>query len=950
MNNLITTRPPGLSAHDIHNGGLWERRPLVAVPLLAAAVFLAALTHLLVTRLTSQTLLLWPANAIALYVLLSSTPRRWLGYILAAVAGLGAAYRIAGDSSATAFVFAAGHSTEIFVAAIAIRSLPEQTRPGAGLTARLGAVSAVAIVASACSATIVSLFVTQTQGAPFGGMWIRRFTSDAISLLIVTPVLLRLTAERRHLKAEERVRLLAHALRTASDCISITDGDDRILYVNDAFVRTHGYDEHELIGRHIDLVRSAKNDPDVIDDIRPATRREGWRGVLWNRSKEGRTFPVFLATSTVHDDAGRFIAALSIARDVTDEHAAEDTLRASAEKFAKIFNISPDCIVISDAGPGGVLEVNERFEAITGLPRSAIIGHTITDLGVMVDPTTRGRWIEELRRSGSIRNWEYQVRRPTGEISTFIMSAESLELRGRQCFLSVHHDVTDTLRARDALHQTEAKYRALVENANDVIFMCDRDGQCLWMNRAGRDIAGAASGTHVSKLVAPEHAELVQSQLRRVIEGEDLPAFELDVINAQGRRITLELAVRAIYEGGVAVGVQGIARDVTDRKELEAQLRHAQKMQAVGALAGGVAHEFNNLLAALLGYADLAGDQVEPGSPVMEDLESIKRTARSAKSLTQQLLVFSRKDAGRPAILDLNDIVGQSEKMLRRIVGNQILFVVRLGSKLGQIRADASQIEQVIMNLVVNARDAMPAGGTLTVATDSVDLGESFVRSYPGLMAGPFIRLTVSDNGIGMTPDVQSQIFTPFFTTKGPSSGTGLGLATVHGIVHQADGCIVVESSPGQGTTFTMYFPQVAGPAETAMPEESPDGVTAGPETILFVEDDDGVRAIGARVLREYGYTVLSARHAEEAIALSHQFTGAIHILVTDIVMPGLDGRALFSHVRRTRQDLKVLFTSGYADDRTPRQIEDAGAPLLEKPYWPEGLVTAVRQVLHGSN
>jgi CheY-like chemotaxis protein len=355
-------------------------------------------------------------------------------------------------------------------------------------------------------------------------------------------------------------------------------------------------------------------------------------------------------------------------------------------------------------------------------------------------------------------------------------------------------------------------------------------------------------------------------------------------------------------------------------------------MQAVGALAGGVAHEFNNLLAALLGSADIAAEQLAPGSPVAEDIENIRRTAQSAKALTRQLLVFSRKDGGRPVLLDLNDLVEQMEKMLRRIVGNQILVVIRLSNSLGQVRADAGQIEQVIMSLVVNARDAMPEGGTLTIGTDAVELGESFVRSHPGLMAGPFVRLSISDTGIGMSADVQAQLFTPFFTTKGPQ-GTGLGLATVHGIVHQADGCVAVESAPGHGTTVTVYLPRVTAPVEHVVAADPPIVVSPAPQTILFVEEDEGVRSLGARVLRQYGYAVLSARHAEEAIALSRQFSGTIDLLVTDVVMPGIDGRALFDQLRRSREDLKVLFTS---------------ATLLQKPYWPEKLAAAIRDILGG--
>ena len=382
----------------------------------------------------------------------------------------------------------------------------------------------------------------------------------------------------------------------------------------------------------------------------------------------------------VHDERGQVVAAVGVARDMTKEKADEETLRASEEKFFKIFQASPDCIAIVDFGSGGVLDVNERFEEITGYARSEILGRTFTDLDLLVDATLRKTMVSKLHESGSIRDFEYQMRRKTGDIATISWSAEVIEIAGRRCFVSVHRDVTGQKTAEESLHRTETKYSEVVENASDIIFTLDRDGYFLSMNRAGRDISGYVAensrGLNLRQLVVPEQAEMAARQIERVLGGERVPTFELEIVGRAGKRLTVELDVRAIHDKDACVGVQGIARDVSMRKELEAQLRQAQKMEAIGLLAGGIAHDFNNLLTAILGYAELATRRLDPESAVREDLEEIQRAASSAESLTRQLLIFSRKGVVQPAVLDVNELVGRLDRMLRRVVGDDIDFIV----------------------------------------------------------------------------------------------------------------------------------------------------------------------------------------------------------------------------------------------------------------------------------
>lgn len=511
--------------------------------------------------------------------------------------------------------------------------------------------------------------------------------------------------------------------------------------------------------------------------------------------------------------------------------------------------------------------------------------------------------------------------------------------------------VADEQRAKEALRHSEAKYRDVVENANDIIFTVDTDGYCVAMNRAGLEIAGLcddnARGVNLRQLVVPEQVEMASAQLRRVLGGERVPTFELEIISRLGKRLTMELDAHVLHGAHGPVAVQGIARDVTARKELEGQLRQAQKMEAIGRLAGGIAHDFNNLLTAILGYAELLGDRLDINGKDRADLDEIQRAARSAASLTRQLLIFSRKNVIEPTAVDVNDVVEALNRILRRVVGEHIEFSVRPCDAAARIWADAGQIEQVIMNLVINARDAMPTGGALSIATERVTLDEAQIRVKTAGASSAFVKLTVSDTGCGMSPDVQAQIFTPFFTTKDATAGTGLGLSMVHGIVQQSGGWIDVDSAPGRGSTFVIYLPLISTPAAVGAAQVTDTVVTHATGTILFVEDDESIRAMGARALRKYGYSVLTARHASEAMFCSDMYDGDIDLLLTDIVMPGLHGPALADRLTDERPGLRVLYTSGHSDEQLAlRDVRAAGAAFMQKPYTPESLARRVHELM----
>jgi nitrogen-specific signal transduction histidine kinase len=387
--------------------------------------------------------------------------------------------------------------------------------------------------------------------------------------------------------------------------------------------------------------------------------------------------------------------------------------------------------------------------------------------------------------------------------------------------------------------------------------------------------------------------------------------------------------------------------DITDSKDMEVQFLQAQKMEAVGRLAGGVAHDFNNLLTGILGYGELMLWDLPVDDPRRRSLEEIIKTTERAASLTRQLLAFGRKQIIQPRIINFNELISGMEKMLRRLLGEDLDLITLLDPALGTVKADPGQMDQVIMNLAVNARDAMPQGGLLTIETDNVFLDEAYARDHLEVTPGPYVMLAVTDTGMGMDAATQAHIFEPFFTTKEAGKGTGLGLSTVHGIIKQSSGHIWVYSEPGRGTTFKIYLPRVEEAAMPLQPAVAPAASLRGPETILVVEDDESLRSVICQTLRSYGYTVLEAHHGNEAILVCGRHRGPIHLVLTDVVMPGLSGGELMERLAPLGRQMKVLFMSGYTEDTAALQnLLAAGAPFLEKPFKMTTLAQKVRAVL----
>lgn len=765
------------------------------------------------------------------------------------------------------------------------------------------------------------------------------------------------------------------ALAALTDGVIVTNEALLVEFVNNAAEALTGWTQKESAGQavgHILRCEAADGEPlsdsflsslaaqspnlPVVDDL-----------VLVSRS--GGRIAAALSAAMVRNDAGEVTGQVFLLRDRSVEREALLAMKQSETRFRLLFeNLGSISslyeVVYDEAGQPKdyrYLAVNPAFERLIGMRGSTVLGRTLLD----VFPATEKHWLDALAEV-AISGIPGRLEQHSQELDSYLELTMFRPQPGQLAMIS--SDITERMRSERALRDSEAKYRFLTENLRDVIWTVDLETQrFLYVSPAVYALRGftpeEVMAEPLAAAIAPGAVEWMDQRMATRVpqflaaeaDGRVLE-FETEEVQQpckDGTLVWTEVDTRILRNAVTGrLELYGVARDIRERKRseeerarLQLQLLQSQKMEAVGQLAGGIAHDFNNLLQVILGQLDFASDGYHHAEPVTEALAEIGKAAERASELTRQLLAFGRRQVMQPVVIDLNDLIHSLLKMLRRVLGEQLELRFDTAANLRMIEADRVQVEQVIMNLCVNARDAMPGGGTLTISTCNVDGPPQGRRTRFEPAAAGYVRVAVADTGIGMDAETRSRIFQPFFTTKPVGQGTGLGLATVYGIVLQHRGAIEVESEPGQGARFNIYFPATAA-ALSSQSAGKGLGDLRGKETILLAEDEDGVRRVTVQTLERAGYHVLAAPNGQDAVKLFAEHSQGVALALLDVTMPKLGGLAAARQIQAQRPNLPVLFLSGYNDSMAGEEPLPPEIPLLQKPYQPQALLVAIRGLL----
>jgi two-component system, cell cycle sensor histidine kinase and response regulator CckA len=753
-------------------------------------------------------------------------------------------------------------------------------------------------------------------------------------------------------RTEEDLRRLASIVACSDDAILGKTTEGVITSWNAGAERIFGYSPREAIGQSVTMLVPVDRQveiPRMLECLKRGEFIDHFETVRLR--KDGKEVQIELTVSPIRDALERIVGASTIGRDISVRKAAEKHLVQMEARYRGLLEAAPDAMVVVNQ-IGEIVLLNLQAERQFGYHRDELLGQKVKNI------IPQG-FAERLRTHGTGTSGDPIVpqmgtgielfgRRKDGSDFPIEIMLSPLDATDGILVTAAIRDITERKQRENDL----SRLASVVESSHDAIVSLTSLGIILTWNHGAERIFGyspeEATGQSILFLSPPDRLDEGVELLERIKRADIAEHFETIRVKKDGTQIHVALTLSPIKDmDGKVIGVSNVARDVTESKHLEGMFRQAQKMEAVGQLAGGVAHDFNNLLGVILGYTGLLLDRLSPDDPQRKDIEQIQKAGDRAALLTRQLLAFSRKQVLQPKVLDLNAVVAGAEKLLQRLIGENIELLAVLSPKLCRVKADPGQIEQIIMNLAVNARDAMPAGGKLTIETSNVEFDKESAALHPSTLPGPHVMLAVTDTGCGMDVKTKAHIFEPFFTTKDFGKGTGLGLSTVYGIVKQSGGSVWVYTELGIGTAFKIYLPCVDAVLEIESPNDKVENVVVGSQTILIVEDDAALLQITHRSLEKLGYVILAAQNSQEAIDISESHTGPIHLMVTDVVLPGMSGAKLASHLSASRPEMKVLYVSGYTDDTIFRHgVLERGLVFLQKPFSPRTLARKVGEIL----
>ena len=753
-------------------------------------------------------------------------------------------------------------------------------------------------------------------------------------------------------KSEERHRSIIQA---ALDGFWLTDINGQLLEVNDSYCRMSGYREDELLSLRIADLDAIETPQDVHRHMQDVIENGAVRFETKHQRKDGSVFDVEISVQFRNEEGGRCICFL---RDISERKHAEQQLRDSEAKFRSLAESSTDYIMRYDRDCRHTY-MNPAALAVAGVTETDIIGKTHLECGFPEDLSRLWeKKITQVIETGKPSQAEFSWESVNGMVHLDWRLTPEFDTDNRvMSVIGVSRDITERKQAEERLRELEERFRLTFYTSPDAVNINKMDGTYVEINEGFTDLTGYTRKDIIGETSANMNIWDIPEDRKRLVEGLQRDGY---VRNLESRFLMKDGSYKTALMSAALIQLKGkphilsITRDITDFRKaeedkliLERQLQQAQKLESVGRLAGGVAHDFNNMLSVILGHAELAIEGLDPSQPIFADLRQIRQAAERSTGITRQLLAFARKQIAAPKVIDLNETVAGMLKMLLRLIGEDINLAWLPGKGLWPIKIDPSQIDQILANLCVNARDAIADTGKITIETGNCTLDEEYCSAHTGFVAGQYVKIEASDNGSGMDKETVSHIFEPFFTTKGVNEGTGLGLATVYGIVKQNNGFINVYSEQGQGTTFTIYLPRHVGTTSQKQLESKAEPALRGNETILLVEDEPTILTMTTTMLERLGYKVLVAGTPSEAIRLADDHSGEIHLLLTDVIMPEMNGRILSEKLLGNRPELKCLFMSGYtANVISHHGVLDDGVHFIQKPFAKKELAAKIRQAL----